>query len=414
MSGFLMGSLELETAGWIGVISIALIPLIWFTSIDSTSNPLLLLSGAEFAEAWAMPFLAVLYIVSPLGSTLRHHTGVNLQFSKLYKSALHAFSPSSITTSEQEMHKMSATHENYGATQEPITEADDTNAAQDEEGDHTKLAAAVSQSHEEESTTKELLIEGLKIMAMDVSIQLCVSLSVYLALVQDAAIGYQLTALQSALPTYGIAYARGMGIMFKVVGPMFVAKGAFQLFANLARITVVCAFLLVPLILGAVVPFADNMAFDWGENGCAYASSTECVTFFTTVFGPNATGGSSTLQYTFNAFGVGASIDAIFYVLRATLLSLVDLDYMLWCTGAAVVIYIPVIIIATLVSPFSGQAVAYFVAMYIPQFVLIILFVIRLEILIRRMLRGEDGTWSAQENRPRAISGGASTRQLQP
>jgi hypothetical protein len=41
-------------------------------------------------------------------------------------------------------------------------------------------------------------------MFMDVAVQCCISLGIYLALAKDAAEAYQLTALQSALPTYGM------------------------------------------------------------------------------------------------------------------------------------------------------------------------------------------------------------------
>jgi len=65
--------------------------------------------------------------------------------------------------------------------------------------------------------TKTLLIDGLKIMFMDVTIQCCISLSIYLAVTRDGAVGYQLAALQSALPAYGFAYALGNVLLFFVV-----------------------------------------------------------------------------------------------------------------------------------------------------------------------------------------------------
>ena len=80
------------------------------------------------------------------------------------------------------------------------------------------------------------------------------------------------------------------------------------------------------------------------------------------------------------------------------LLSLVDLDFMLKGTAVAVVFYIPAIIVATTVEPFAGEASAFFVAMYVPQLVLIILFLIRIQVLIDRMLRGENGTWQSNRN----------------
>lgn len=190
-----------------------------------------------------------------------------------------------------------------------------------------------------------------------------------------------------------------MGILFKIAGPQLIAYKRFDTFMKLARLTVLMAFLLVPLIFGAVVPFVLPLAYDYGENACEYAKDGQCVPFFTKVFGPNSTGGEYTLSFTFDAFAVGASIEAVFLVLRAAMLTLIDLDYMVKCTILAVVIYIPVIIVATTVQPFAGQAVAFFVAMYIPQFVLSILFVVRFEILIRRIVRGQKGTWETKSAR---------------
>lgn len=125
------------------------------------------------------------------------------------------------------------------------------------------------------------------------------------------------------------------------------------------------------------------------------------------MFGPNSVGGDFTLSFTFNAFAVGASIDALFIVLRAALLALVDLDFMMRSTILAIVIYIPAIAVASLVSPFGGEAVSFFVAMYVPQFILVVLFFFRFEILLRRITRGQNeqkGSW---------VNKSKSTRQIQ-
>ena len=76
------------------------------------------------------------------------------------------------------------------------------------------------------------------------------------------------------------------------------------------------------------------------------------------------------------------------------LLTLMDLDYMMKSTGVALCTYIAAIVVATQVKPFAEEAIAYMVAMFVPHVTLIILFLIRLEVLIRRMARGEKGAWS--------------------
>ena len=391
LSGFLFGALELDTLGWLGGIALGMIPLIWFTTVKQAQNKLLLLAGAEFTSAWALPILALAFLCSPLGAEVREHTGFQLELSKLHKSLFVTFLGGSDedthTPNEGENVELEQTTGNneYGTHNYGNVGLEEASSKE------TAAGADDTSPLPEPESTKDLLMDGLKIMAMDVAIQFCISLSVYLALLKDAAVGYQLTALQSALPTYGIAYALGMGIVFKVVGPRYISSKKFETFATFARITVGCAFLLVPLILGAVIPFRTNLAFDYGGNACAYAKDAECLPFFTNIFGPNGKGGEFTLPFTFDVFALGASVEAVFFVLRASLLACVDLDFMLWSTAGAVVVYIPVIIVAVLVPPFGSQAIAFFVAMYIPQVVLIVLFSVRLETLIRRMLKGAQG-----------------------
>jgi hypothetical protein len=181
----------------------------------------------------------------------------------------------------------------------------------------------------------------------------------------------------------------------KVVGPQLLAKGNVKLFAKFARITIFCSFLLVPLILGAALPFTSGLAFSYGGNACGYAQNSECVAFFTNVFGPNAEGGTYSLSFTFDVFPLGACVEAIFFVLRSILLTMVDLDYMVWCTVLAIIVYIPAIVVASVAEPFGGKAISYFVAMYIPQVVLCVMFLGRIHVVLKRMLAGGTGTWDA-------------------
>jgi hypothetical protein len=223
---------------------------------------------------------------------------------------------------------------------------------------------------------------------MDVVIKVCISLGIYLALLHDAADGYTLTALQSVLPAYGTAYALGMGIMFKVAGPRLLAKKEYKRFAAFARIVIGCVYLLIPLIMGSVLPFRDGMARSYGANACVYAKDEQCVPFFTHVFGQNGSGGDFTLFFTFGVFVIGASVEAVFCVLRAVLLSMVDLDFMVRGTVLAIVFYIPAIVVAATVFPFAGHASAFFVAMYLPQVVLCVLFTYRIHTLLQKLLKG--------------------------
>lgn len=150
--------------------------------------------------------------------------------------------------------------------------------------------------------------------------------------------------------------------------------------------------------LELTIPYVILFSSRSSTNACEYANGDQCVPFFTTVLGPNAAGGEFSLEFTFErAFAYGASIEAVFFVTRATMLACLDLDYMMYCTIASVICYIPAICVAVLVPQFGGTAAAFFFAMYVPQIILIIFFLIRLQNNLRRMLRGEEGTWTKEE-----------------
>lgn len=229
------------------------------------------------------------------------------------------------------------------------------------------------------------------IMCMDVMVQLSKSLAIYLALASDAATAYQLTALDSYLPQYGMAYTLGMAWGFKVFGTVFLSIKEYGYFFKTARVYLVCTFLIVPVILGTTLPptFNAGLALSSGENTCEYAHSTQCVQFFTNIYGPNAEGGEFTLFHTFTVFAFGSAVESIFVVTRAMIISLLDFNYMLKSTAMTTVLYIAAIVVACVVKPFAKQPISFWIAMYIPQLVLILLFIGRLHTLFRRMVKGD-------------------------
>merc|ERR1712226_1763002 len=180
---------------------------------------------------------------------------------------------------------------------------------------------------------------------------------------------------------------------------MFISMNAHKQFAMMSRVFVLCCALLVPLIVGASVPFSNALAYSAGANACEYAGNNECVPFFTNVFGENSTGGVYTLPFTFNAFAFGSAVESVYIILRAILLTLMDLNYMVKCTIVSGILYIAAIIVATQVNPFGEEAVAYFIAMYVPQLTLIILFLVRLEVLIRRRTSGQGGLEQKEQSK---------------
>ncbi|KAK1734205.1 hypothetical protein QTG54_015208 [Skeletonema marinoi] len=174
-----------------------------------------------------------------------------------------------------------------------------------------------------DTSAASLAKEGLCIMACDLAVQLSKFLAIYLALATDAATAtaYQLAALDSYLPSYGVAWTLEYGYFFKLV-----------------RVYLICAFLVIPLILGTTLPqkFEQGLALSSGQNACEYAHSSQCVQFFTNVYGGNAEGGEFTLFRTFSVFAFGAATESLLIVVRAMIITLFDFRYMLQSTVAVV------------------------------------------------------------------------------
>lgn len=385
MSGFMMGGMELSTVGWLGSIGIGMIPLIWFTSISkhAESGALTLLALAEFAASWVFPIISLVYIMSPLGKDLREHTGFQLEL-KSFKNVFSGPSCDGPVTRPEETPLVSSVAD-AADTESQIVGTDN-----DEEEIPVLLEAKIP-------SNKEIFLDGLKIMALDVATQICITTGVYLALTKDAAVGYQLTALQSALPAYGIAYATGLGIMFKLAGPHMLADQRYNSFANYSRLVLLCTFLLFPVIVGTVEPFHEGLAFDYGENACEFAGVDKCVDFFSKVFGENATFGKFTLPFTFSVFSFGSCVDSLFLVTRSILLTCMDTNFMLKSAIVALLVYVPAIICVSIGgAEFVGQAASFFITMYLPQAILCIMFLVRIEILIRRMKTGQAGAWERE------------------
>jgi hypothetical protein len=226
LTGFMMGAMELSTVGWIGAMSLAMLPIIWFTSNANSSNPILILALGEFASNWTLPVLAIAYLVCPLGAELREHTGVHLQINKVrgYVSAYLRGGSDGVagTTNNNENDDAAAAptdEDKEGAGVTPPADDSPEEAMKQPESDlpddeakatapdaksYGTIPGETSHAPPPAESTKALLMEGLKIMFMDVAVQCCISLSIYLALARSASDAYQLTALQSALPTYGI------------------------------------------------------------------------------------------------------------------------------------------------------------------------------------------------------------------
>ena len=206
------------------------------------------------------------YISCPLGKHLKEVTGFSLSL-KHCKNVLCGKSE----LEEEEEDQVAATP-TLGNLEEPLID------------ENTSLVVpTVEQPQHELPSNKSLIIDALKIMTIDLITQVCISVGVYIALKANASVGYQITALQAALPSVGVAYSFSMGFLFKLKAPRYIVRRDYKMFIKYTYLTLLGAFCMIPVIIGAIEPdkFKTNWAFTYGENACEYASSEQCVDFFT-------------------------------------------------------------------------------------------------------------------------------------
>ena len=226
-----------------------------------------------------MPVLAILFLLSPLGSSVCDRTGLSLSVSKLFGSLGWQQPHTNSTNNEDNVE--SCDNETTGLIHK----------TEHEENATAKAESTTTSNNEDTNDTRKLFFEGLKIMFMDVAIQGCTTFTLYVALRQDSAVVYQISALQSAPPSYGYGYAMGISMIFKLTGSQMLAMGQNQLFLVFAKICIACVLLMIPAIVAKILEARHTIALQYGSNACTYAKEERCVRFFEQIFGPNGSGG---------------------------------------------------------------------------------------------------------------------------
>lgn len=168
----------------------------------------------------------ITYISCPLGKHLREVTGFNLSL-KHCKNVLCGKSE----PEEEEEEVSSPTLDNL---EEPLIDENNT------------LVVPTVEQHEMPSN-KSLIIDALKIMTIDLITQVCISIGIYIALKADTSVGYQITALQAALPSVGVAYSFSMGFLFKLKAPRYIVKRDYKSFIRYTWLTLFGGVLMIPV-----------------------------------------------------------------------------------------------------------------------------------------------------------------------
>jgi hypothetical protein len=171
---------------------------------------------AEFSMYYSIVIISVIWLVTPIGSNIRENTGVSLSLGKLIASF-----------------------------KQLITRKNSDNGEEQE----------VSRGYDK----KELLKDGLKIMMMDLVLQGAQMITVYLALIHDPAVGYQITALLSQLPSFGLAYSTGLSFMVKLAGSRLLGAGDYDTYIKFGIMGLIAILLFVPVIVFSVYKYTSEL-----------------------------------------------------------------------------------------------------------------------------------------------------------
>jgi hypothetical protein len=84
-------------------------------------------------------------------------------------------------------------------------------------------------------------------------------ITVYLALIHDPAVGYQITALLSQLPSFGLAYSTGLSFMVKLAGSRLLGAGDYDTYIKFGIMGLIAILLFVPVIVFSVYKYTSEL-----------------------------------------------------------------------------------------------------------------------------------------------------------
>ena len=241
-------------------------------------------------------------------------------------------------------------------------------------------------------TFRTLVRHGLDLLLVDLAVQLSITVTIYVAADRSFSNAYKIAAVQAAYWTFGPAYIVGTSLMIKTLGSRMIAQGSHRSFIGLFVFFVgLCIALGIGAFVTAFVK-REVVAYDFGQSACIYASKRECAGLYGDIFKKD-----DSLAQVFEAFGPTVFLQMLFYGMRAGLAICYDFDYLakVACT-TFVVVYVPTILV---VRYAIDTATGYYVAMYLPHFVMIVVFGRRMWRHITALLNGEPGPWTEQMNR---------------
>ena len=236
---------------------------------------------------------------------------------------------------------------------------------------------------------KDLLQGGLQLMLVDLAVQLSITITIYIAASQHLSLGYKLAASQAAYWKFGPSYLIGINLLLKIIGSRLIGSGQsrkYLAYFFLGLMLTIC------MSIGAVwlsISYGSNIAYDYGSSACVFGGSLNaCSSIYANIFlGKDSL--SNLLSY---VFGPTVGLQMIFMFLRCALATCHDFAFLAKAAWACFIFgYIPSILFARYVE---NTASSYFVAMYVPHCLMILIFTKRMYSHVQCILNDKRGPWT--------------------
>ncbi len=284
-------------------------------------------------------------------------------------------------------------------------EQDNTAVAPDSDANAKPAGAASTTSWTK--VLRDVVAGGLMLMVVDLSVQLSITGSIYAAASQNLATGYKLAAAQAAYWSFGPSYLVGTNMLLKIIGSRLMGRGETRkyLLHLLYGVGISVSVAIGAIFLGVYA--GQGMAWDFGETACEYAGQGEaCGRIYAAIF----MGTDSLGVLMSSVLGPTVAMQLMFMVVRASLATCHDFSFMAKASAACFVVgFTPSIVYAHFVA---RTATAYFLAMYVPHGLMILVFGWRLWQHGKAILAGRPGPWSTHSEtmaRRRTESGSTSS-----
>eukprot|EP01126_Amoeba_proteus_P031343 TRINITY_DN30781_c0_g1_i1.p1 TRINITY_DN30781_c0_g1~~TRINITY_DN30781_c0_g1_i1.p1 ORF type:complete len:195 (+),score=20.20 TRINITY_DN30781_c0_g1_i1:89-586(+) len=133
----------------------------------------------------------------------------------------------------------------------------------------------------------------------------------------------------------------------------------------------------------------NAISYNYGESACIFATNASCAPSYQSIFY-----GEDSVSTLFKAFGPIVGSQLLFSFLRTALSVCYDFKFMAISSSVTfVLVYLPLLFFVRFYHT-SIPTLLYFLIMYLPHFVLTIIFAFRLWYNIRRLFAEEPGPWT--------------------